>query len=435
MGSRTFFLPYGKEKIEYTIQDKHLLAELKSKLTGYKPTLSPSDLIKDALLHPIGSKPLNELALGKNKVVIIASDHTRPVPSKVIIPLVLNEIRRGNPNADITILIASGLHRKTTNKELEEKFGDEICKNEKIIIHDCDDYKNMADLGILPSGGKLLIHKTAVDSDLLLAEGFIEPHFFAGFSGGRKSVLPGIASRETVMYNHNSAFINSPYARAGILANNPIHQDMLYAAERAKLAFIINVIIDADHNPIYAVAGDYKKAHLKGCAFLKKHCLAKSEEADIVITTNGGYPLDQNIYQSVKGMTTAESAVRKKGVIVMLSKCSDGTGGATFYSTFKNEKNLNKMMHTFLNRKPEETIIDQWQSQILARILIKANVIFVSDCNDSIIENMHMIPAHSIAEAMEKAISIVNKNNYKVTVIPDGVSIIHNSLSGDVAFQ
>ena len=270
----------------------------------------------------------------------------------------------------------------------------------------------------------LIINRLAAEADLLVAEGFIEPHFFAGFSGGRKSILPGVASRETVMYNHNSGFIADPHARTGVVEGNPIHNDMLYAARAARLDFIVNVVIDAAHDPIFAVAGDCDLAHRVGREFLASKCQVDAIPADIVISTNGGYPLDQNIYQSVKGMTAAEATVKEGGVIIMLSKAADGHGGKYFHETFRDEKDLNRMMKTFLDRKPEETIIDQWQSQIFARLLLKATVVFVSSCDDQLVEDLHMVPAHSMEEALEKAKAIVKKDDYKVTVIPDGVSVI-----------
>ena len=226
------------------------------------------------------------------------------------------------------------------------------------------------------------------------------------------------------MYNHNSAFIADPHSRTGVIEGNPIHNDMLYAARAARLDFIINVVIDAKHDPVFAVAGDCDLAHRAGREFLASKCQVDAVPADIVISTNGGYPLDQNIYQSVKGMTAAEATVKEGGVIIMLSKASDGHGGKSFHETFRDEKDLNRMMQTFLDRGPDETIIDQWQSQIFARLLLKATVIFISSCDDQLVEDMHMIPAHSVEEAMEKAKEIVKKEDYTVTVIPDGVSVI-----------
>lgn len=421
--TKEFTLPYGKEYLKAHIEEEHLAGVLVSELHSYKAPKSGAELVQEALEHPIGSPRLCDMAVGKKNVVVISSDHTRPVPSHIIMPLLLAEIRKGNPDADITILISTGLHRLTTVEELEGKFGKEITDKERIIVHDCDNHE-MTHLGKLPSGGNLIVNKIATDADLLIAEGFIEPHFFAGFSGGRKSVLPGVASRETVMYNHNSAFIANPYARTGVIENNPVHNDMLYAARAARLDFIVNVVIDAAHDPIFAVAGDCDLAHRVGREFLASRCQVDAVPADIVISTNGGYPLDQNIYQSVKGMTAAEATVKEGGVIIMLSKATDGHGGKSFHETFRDERDLERMMKTFLDRAPEQTIVDQWQSQIFARVLLKAKVIFVSSCEDQLVEDLHMIPAHSMEDALEKAKELVGKEDYKVTVIPDGVAVI-----------
>lgn len=417
-------LPYGRGKTTVELEDDHVIAVLQSQFYRYTPPKSQGELVQDALEHPIGSPRLCEMAKGKNHVVVISSDHTRPVPSKVIMPLLLKEIRLGNPEAKITILISTGLHRTTTKEELIGKFGPEIVAQEEIIIHDCDDTPNMMPLGKLPSGGNLRLNRLAVEADLLVAEGFIEPHFFAGFSGGRKSVLPGVASRETVMYNHNSRFIADPHARTGVIDQNPIHMDMLYAARIARLDFIVNVIIDAHRRVIHCVSGDCGLAHEEGRAFFNSMCRVDAVPADIVVSTNGGYPLDQNIYQAVKGMTAAEATVKDGGVIVMVAKSECGHGGQVFFDTFKEEPDLHNMMETFLARTPEETIPDQWQSQIFARLLLKAKVVYVSDVDRETVKGMHMIPASTVDEAMELAKGLVDKEDYTVTLIPDGVSVI-----------
>lgn len=420
----TFDLPYGKGTIPLSVDDGHLAGTLRSGIHGYRPADDPWTIVGKSIENPIGSPRLRDLARGKRRVTVIASDHTRPVPSRVIMPQMLSEIRAGNPDAEITILVATGLHRATTRDEIAAKFGDAVASDERIVVHDCDDSSNLVDIGTLPSGGKLVVNRIAAEADLLVSEGFIEPHFFAGFSGGRKSVLPGIASRASVMYNHNSAFIAHPKARTGVVEGNPIHRDMLFAARAAKLAFVVNTVIDANHDPIFSVAGDCEEAHRAGREFLASKCQVDAVPADIAVSTNGGYPLDQNIYQSVKGMTAAEATVKPGGVIVMFSKAADGHGGASFHRTFRDEPDLNRMMDSFLARKPDETIIDQWEAQILARILLKARVVFVSDCDDQIVRDMHMIPAHGAAEAMEKAKALVGRADYSVTVIPDGVSVI-----------
>lgn len=336
----------------------------------------------------------------------------------------LEEIRKGNPEADITILIATGCHRETTKNELVQKFGEEIVNNEKIYIHDCDDDSMLVKLGILPSGGELIINKLAHEADLLVAEGFIEPHFFAGYSGGRKSVLPGIASRQTVLANHCSEFIADPKSRTGILEGNPIHKDMMWASRKANLAYIVNVVINAEKEVIYAVAGDMEKAHAKGCEFLSKLCRVKAVPADIAISTNGGYPLDQNIYQAVKGMTAAEVTVKQDGVIIMLAKSNDGHGGDVFYNTFRDEADIKKTLDLFMSRDRNKTEADQWQSQVFIRVLQKARVIYVSDSDDQTVMDFHMIPAKSVEEALKKAEEILGNSKATVTVIPDGVSVM-----------
>jgi nickel-dependent lactate racemase len=335
----------------------------------------------------------------------------------------LAEIRRGNPQADITILVATGCHRDTTGEELEAKFGPDITERENIVVHDCDS-PDMAYLGKLPSGGDLMLNPLAVEADLLVAEGFIEPHFFAGFSGGRKSVLPGIASRKTVVYNHNAEFIAHPAARTGVVEGNPIHNDMLYAARAARLDFICNVVINAAKEVIYAAAGDCDLAHRAGREFLLSRCRVAPVEADIAITTNGGYPLDQNIYQAVKGMTAAEAAVRKGGVIIQLAKSDDGHGAPEFYKTFAEEKDLDRMLALFMKTPKETTRVDQWQSQIFARVLKHAKVIYISDAPDEMVRDLHMIPAHSIAEAVQTAEQILGNPGASIVAIPDGVSVI-----------
>ncbi len=417
-------LPYGKEIIDLNISKENVKGVLLSELHSYVCSEDKYDIVKNAIENPIGTDKLENLAKGKNNVCLIASDHTRPVPSKIIVPLMLNAIRKGNPNANITILIATGLHRTTTKEELVAKFGEEIVNSEKIMIHDCDDEDNLVYMGKLPSGGRFILNRIAAETDLLVSEGFIEPHFFAGFSGGRKSVLPGVCARETVMFNHNASFIDHEKARTGVLEGNPVHLDMLHAAKTAKLAFVVNVVINAEHDPIYAVAGDVEKAHEAGVEFLKQRCKVKAKKADIVISTNGGYPLDQNIYQAVKGMTAAEATVKEGGCIIMVAKSNDGHGGKSFYETFKNCTSIEELMQKFLKTPPLQTVVDQWQSQILARVMLKATVILVSECPKQMVEDMKMVHSSSVEDALNKAKMILNKKDLEITIIPDGVSVI-----------
>lgn len=421
---KEILFPYGKKKLSYKFEEKELSGILTSSIEDYIPEFDEITLVRKALEEPINSPKLSELAKGKQNIVIIASDHTRPVPSKVIMPLMLEEIRKGNPDADITILIATGCHRGTTKEELISKFGKEIVEKENIYIHDCDEREKLTNIGILPSGGVCEVNSIAVNADLLVSEGFIEPHCFAGFSGGRKSVLPGISGRSTVLANHCSEFIDNDNARTGILKNNPVHEDMLWAAKTANLKFIVNVVLNFDKKVIYAVAGDLEAAHKKGTDFLSGQCGAKAVYSDIVVSTNGGYPLDQNVYQAVKGMTAAEATVNEGGVIIMLSSSSDGSGGDHFYHELADEEDINKIMDMILKRDRNETVPDQWQAQILLRILMRAKVIYVSDMDDAEVKKMHMIPAHSIYEAIKKAKEILGKEDVTITAIPDGIAVV-----------
>lgn len=414
---------YGKGKMSMDFENDRILGVLNSHLHNFTPENSEFEIVENAILNPIGSQRLCEMVKGKRNIVIIASDHTRPVPSKIIMPLMLREIRLGAPDADITILIATGCHRGTTKQELIAKFGEEIVRDEKIVIHDCLDDENMVSLGKLPSGGELIINRIAADADFLCAEGFIEPHFFAGFSGGRKSVLPGVASRVTVLANHCSKFIADENSRTGIIDGNPIHKDMLFAAKKANLKFIINVVLGSEKEILYAVAGDCDKAHRRGFEFINKYAQVEAIPCDIAISTNGGYPLDQNIYQAIKGMTAAEATVKENGVIIMLAASNDGHGGESLYNTFKNESSNEKLLQMFLDTPPNETIPDQWQAQVLVRILCRHKVIYISEMADEMIRDFHMIPAHSIEEAIKIADEILGYKG-KVTAIPDGISVI-----------
>ena len=417
-------IPYSKGFIEAQIDDARLVGVLESKAHHYKPEAGEQELVKKALETPIGSPRLRDLVKGKNKIVIIASDHTRPVPSKIMAPIMLEEIRSGNPEADITFLIATGFHRPTTKEELIGKFGEKVVAEEKIVVHNAFEPESMVNIGKLPSGGDIVINKLAVEADLLISEGFIEPHFFAGFSGGRKSVLPGVVSKVTVLANHNAQFIASDKARTGNLEGNPIHIDMLHAAKTAKLQFILNVVIDADKKIIKAFAGDLEKAHIEGTKFAGELANVAAKPADIAITSNGGYPLDQNIYQAVKGMSAAEATCRKGGVIIICAACNDGHGGEDFYEWFKKANSAQAVMDKIMAIEPQHTLPDQWEAQILARILIDHTVIMVTDqCDHGMIKDMKMKVANTLPEAMEMAEAIVGKDA-SITVVPDGVSVI-----------
>ncbi|OSM27714.1 nickel-dependent lactate racemase [Enterococcus faecalis] len=417
-------LPYDKKMITARIPDKNFIGLLESKAEHFSNPYTEKETVEKSLDNPIGSLPLEELAKGKKDIVLISSDHTRPVPSHIITPIILRRIRSVNKTARIRILVATGFHRPSTREELISKYGKEIVENEEIVMHISTDDSSMVKIGQLPSGGDCIINRIAAEADLLLAEGFIESHFFAGFSGVRKSVLPGIASYKTIMANHSGEFIDSSNSRTGNLTDNPIHNDMVYAAAKANLAFIVNVVLDGDKKIIGSFAGDMVEAHKVGCNFVKEIARVKKIPCDIAVSTNGGFPLDQNIYQAVKGMTAAEATNKDGGVIIMVAGCRDGHGGEGFYENIANVKNPNEFLEAAIHTPRLETVPDQWTSQILARILVHHHIIFVSDLVDpELITSMHMEIAKTFDEALERAFEREGLNA-KVTVIRDGLSVI-----------
>ena len=417
-------LPYDKKMITARIPDKNFIGLLESKAEHFSNPYTEKETVEKSLDNPIGSLPLEELAKGKKDIVLISSDHTRPVPSHIITPIILRRIRSVNKTARIRILVATGFHRPSTREELISKYGKEIVENEEIVMHISTDDSSMVKIGQLPSGGDCIINRIAAEADLLLAEGFIESHFFAGFSGGRKSVLPGIASYKTIIANHSGEFIDSSNSRTGNLTDNPIHNDMVYAAAKANLAFIVNVVLDGDKKIIGSFAGDMVEAHKVGCNFVKEIARVKKIPCDIAVSTNGGFPLDQNIYQAVKGMTAAEATNKDGGVIIMVAGCRDGHGGEGFYENIANVKNPNEFLEAAIHTPRLETVPDQWTSQILARILVHHHIIFVSDLVDpELITSMHMEIAKTFDEALERAFEREGLNA-KVTVIRDGLSVI-----------
>ncbi len=410
----TIHLPYGKTTIPMEIAPERVITSEIGKLEGG----NGAALVERAMTAPIGSPLLSELAAGKKTCTVIISDHTRPVPSREILPAMLAQLRQGNPDIDITLLVATGCHRETTAAELSQKLGQDIANREKIVVHDAFDANSNVEIGILPSGAPLVIDRLAAETDLLVAEGFIEPHFFAGFSGGRKSVLPGVCDKVTVYGNHCGAFIADPCARTGMLEGNPIHRDMVAAAEMANLRYIVNVVIDEHKQTVAAFAGDFRQAHAAGVEFLRTYCQVAPIPGDIVVTTNGGAPLDQNLYQCVKGLTAAEATVNPGGTIILCAEMADGIGGEQFYRDMRDCESAAALFDQFCATPQAETVADQWQTQILCRVLKEHRVIFVTRPEmRQIIEEMKMEYAPDLDTALQMA------GEGTITAIPDGVSV------------
>lgn len=420
---RTIPIPYYTSTLALHVEEENLKAVLTAKMHGFHAEKSQEQLVLDALEHPVGSPRLRTLAEGKRKIVIVTSDHTRAVPSKITLPLLLKEIRSGNPDADITILIATGLHRPTMEEEQRRMFGDEIVDHEKIAINNAFAPEQFVELCTLPSGAVFQVNRLAAECDLLVTEGFVEPHFFAGFSGGRKSILPGICSERTVNENHSYKAVSHPRSNSGMLKDNPIHADMLCAAKAVNVQFIFNVALDGEKKIVAAWAGDLEKAHEAGVAFIRQWSQCPVVTGDIVITSNGGYPLDQNLYQSPKAMATAEACAGEDGVIIMCCSCCDGMGGAHFGQLI--QRGTPDEIDRYLSSiPPEKTIPEQWCAQVCVRVLRRHQVILVTTFLDhDEVRKANMIPASTPDEALEIAYRLKGEHA-SVVVIPDGVSVL-----------
>ena len=292
--------------------------------------MGEAELVRDALAHPVGTPLLYELARGKKDHACDQRSHTGGASSKLTLPILLAELRKGSPDAEITILIATGLHRPTT-----EGRSSAACSatrswiRERIVVNNAFKDEDFVKVCDLPAGPNFFCNREAVDCDLLLCEGFIEPHFFAGFSGGRKSILPGICNAATVNENHSYKAIADTHSTTGVLEGNPIHTDMICAARAVNTQFILNVALTGE-KVVAAWAGDLEGRTPQGAVHPGEQSQCPSIEGDIVVTSNGGYPLDQNLYQSPKAVATAEACAGEDGVIIMCCSCCEGMGGTNF---------------------------------------------------------------------------------------------------------
>lgn len=415
-------IPYLNETMILNVDKHRLSAILRPKKMVIKQC-NPESIVLDSLELPIDSDKLCNIAKDKKSCLIVTSDHTRAMPSRITLPILLKEVRRYNPDISVTILIATGLHRPTTNKEMCAMFGEHITCHEKIVVHDASNQKEMRDICVLPSGTVFTANKLLLENDVVVTEGLIEPHLFAGYSGGRKSILPGIASAQTIRENHCATAIRNQNAKAGVLEGNVVHEDMLSAVKKVPISFCLNIVMNEDRAIAGAFSGDIISAHNRGCRFLASYAAVGRVKADIVVSSNGGYPLDQNLYQCAKGLSTAARCVKERGVIIFVASCFDGIGGNEFSRLM--QSGTPQEISTLINQTPrEDTVSEQWCAQIIAEILININVILVTRHMDhGLVAKLHMIPANSVNEALSLAYKIKGYNA-SVVVIPDGVGVI-----------
>ena len=381
--------------------------------------------LRDALHHPIGSAPLAELVEPGDNVVVVHTDITRATPNHRILPVLLNELEAaGIERKDILLLNGLGTHRPQTEAELRAMLGDHIVENYRCLQHDCNDDENLVSLGKTSLGHPVRVNRFYLEADVRILTGFIEPHFFAGFSGGPKAVLPSLAGTESVFTNHGQGMIAHPKATWGILEGNPIWEEMREVALATHPTFLLNVSLNVRKEIIGIFAGDMLTAHAEGCAFVKKNAMhAVDELYDIVITTNSGYPLDQNLYQSVKGMSAANQIVRQGGAILIAAACEDGLPDHGRYAELLAEAGTPQGVLDMIS-KPDFCAQDQWQVQIQAQIQRRANVYVYSDgLTDEQIEQALFIPSRSIEQTVAQ---MQEKYGYqaRICVIPDGPQTI-----------
>jgi len=374
--------------------------------------------ITQSLRSPTESPPLRDLVKPTDKIVVIATDNTRPCPDDRILPPLLAELESKVPRENITIIVALGLHPPLNKAELARKLGEDIVAGYNVFNHDVND---TVYIGTTSRGTPVDINRRVIEADFRISTGFIEPHFFAGFSGGRKSIAPGVFSIRSAYHNHGYRMIEHPQARAGILKGNPLHEDLVEQAQMARLNFIVNVLLNKDREITHVVAGHPFKAHEKGCQIEKEIAgVEVPQRADITITTNSGAPLDLDLYQTCKGIDTASQVTRDGGIIIVASSCSAGIGPEAFLELHRSVDSPKEVIRKI---KREEPVGVQWENQILARTQLKHDIYLVSSLDDSIVNDMMMTPVSTIEEGLEKAFSVLGKNA-EVVVIPEGPLIL-----------
>ena len=369
-------LAYGRRGLSVEVPDH-------AQVVRPRPVAGVGDeraALEAALADPVGRPPLAQLAAGKRRVVVTHSDITRATPNDRVLPVLLQALERaGVRRGDITLINALGTHRPQTAAELRQMLGAEVVDRYRCTQHDAWDDAGLVAAGTTSRGNAIRLNRLVMEADLVIFTGFIEPHFFAGFSGGPKGALPALAGHESVLTNHGYAMIGDPGATWGITEGNPIWEEMREAALLVDPLFLLNVTLNNAGEISGVFAGDVIEAHRRGCAFVRESAMvAVDEPFDAVVTTNSGYPLDQNLYQTVKGMQAAKGIVRSGGAIIMVAGCEDGLPDHGRYAELLTEAGSPNAILEML-RQPGFSAQDQWQVQIQALIQQHADVYVYSD--------------------------------------------------------
>lgn len=408
-------LAYGKKGYKLKVPANFDVIEPKF----IKEVGSAKEEISKALLSPINSKPLRSLLEGKNDIAISVCDITRAQPRKVVIETIVEHIKDLIPISNIKILIATGTHRANTKDELIEMLGKDIVETLNVINHVCDDKESLIEMPTSLDDVSVLLNKHWVNADFRITTGFVEPHFFAGFSGGSKLVAPGLAGLKTIMKLHNYKRLNNPNSIWGEVEKNPIQQDVRKIAKETGVDFTLDVALNRDQKITNVFSGDLIDSHNEACNFARETAMVQvSQPYDLVITSNSGYPLDQNLYQTVKGLSAASQIVKDNGEILCLSECSDGIPShGKFYSLlseFSDPEQVEGMLSD-----PNFHCQDQWQVQILSQIAKKSNInLYTEGLSDKEIKNAFMFNTPDPQKFIDQKVK--ENTNIRGCVLPEG---------------
>ncbi|HEX8682716.1 MAG TPA: nickel-dependent lactate racemase [Ardenticatenaceae bacterium] len=371
-----------------------------------------------AVRDPIGAAPLREQAQSSDIVAIVIADGTRPSPSERLVPWIMRELAHV-PRENFVILNGTGSHRANTRDELVQMLGKEVVDTVRIVNHDAFDDSTLTHLGRTSYGGEVWMNNEYLRADVRVVTGFIEPHFFAGFSGGPKGVVPALAGIRTIMHLHNARMIGDPRSTWAQLDENPVQGELREAVAMAPPQFMVNVAVNASRQITGLWAGDYLQAHEVGCRFVARHATRPVEAPfDIVITTNSGYPLDQNVYQTVKGMSAAARIVRPGGAIIAVAECSDGLPSHGNYKELLAMRQSAQELLTMIE-EPGFAMHDQWQAQSQALVQRKAQVYLYSGLDAETVRNAMLTPTDDIEATLAELLDRYGPDS-RVAVLPEG---------------
>lgn len=385
---------YGKGIQSVEIPDRNLLAVLTANEMEHERR--GADAVDYALEHPIGAPRLRDCARKGQKVAVITSDISRPLPSYDVLPGVLRELNAaGVPDEDITVVFALGSHRKQTDEERERLAGSEVFRRVRCIDSDPDDCIHM---GSSSNGTPFDITRSVAEADLRVALGNIEFHYFAGYSGGVKALMPGVSTPEAIQANHS--LMVSPDACAGKLEGNPVRKDLEEALSFCPIHYIVNAVLDEHKHIVYAVAGDVIEAHREGCRYLDAmYRKPIPERADIVIVSQGGAPKDANLYQTQKALDNAKHAVKKGGTMIVIGACNEGLGSARFEEWLTGAPTA----HSMIERIGKDFQLGGHKAAAIAMVLENARIDLVSEMDDDFVRSIFLNPQPDAQRAFDEA--------------------------------